>query len=1028
MFYLDFLKRGVEPGDTVTGSFIDQMLLHMMEAYVEKSAKGGEHHDKDKDRREKFEKNSDQSMVSHLLNGIFPTMRLLSWLEMMQLGPAPFSEVEKQIYILSYLMHDVDKIEDLYGLNTASREDIERAKGIIEKQLLTCNADKFFPDFSAYLEDITYLVVNTQQKYGTHLHTYLWQLRLKERRLLLLRRLCTYSDQIAYLVASPSAILLENETLTTILAELSDDELVFTYHQLREVRGLLTNVINNGLVELFKAGCAGELWPYLFFSDGVVYIKRKSSQLTISSKQIVDAVQARLRTICAATIKENAPGFKFSIQGLVKHPDYYFEFLSLEEYFLLLVNSTLRRTNNDVVSGPFEKLRQMQARGEIPADLALDFLSEDGERRVGKISRFFSTVFVTVLGMLDKRQETLRARTEQAVIEHLGLAPYWEQSLSIPNKGGVEYRWFWLGGCYLRAHPGIAVYGDEGSLQEIFRATLRLVLSLAGEELRKQMPQKYLSHLTHYLDSVVELPLAVRPQGQWPDFQHELERYTEAKGRGRRSALACTLCSSAYPTEEQSDSTALFQPWVYKNKLSLYAGKNAGGICTICSLELMLRQIMLQGQLRLTGGKFEALKTKYVAVYPNFFFTAETGELVKGILTQLQSINFFTIRRQLDRKEISVGTLLHLEAFGAPRPSETTSQPFIYQDEEDGVGDDGEQDGNESEGDDVEPSEKRADEAAQRSYIKYAQEMYPGMGFFGMKAGKETDDTSTWAMPAFLALALPLVTNTKVVVSEMPVPLFSSGHEFRETAIFDAPHPYLGSLLKAERVRVNQLLPKLRMLTSIYTVNLDTYAKQGKPEWKHLSEIARDLETDPLFLFTYLRKQERGESMYPGSVEHYMRIYKEIEPQEETLSRIKACVDAYTAFYRGGYQSHSILKPVDIVAKAIITSPLDIEKEDLLWQIQGEIKNWLDRVRSHQAKGWAVFYGKDIDTKQAEAVRNFVEIFYRDVFLSYCQGERGLLRNRINRFKDGCEAYYVHKRRLEGLEEHEEEADVIPTV
>ena len=77
-----------------------------------------------------------------------------------------------------------------------------------------------------------------------------------------------------------------------------------------------------------------------------------------------------------------------------------------------------------------------------------------------------------------------------------------------------------------------------------------------------------------------------------------------------------------------------------------------------------------------------------------------------------------------------------------------------------------------------------------------------------MRAGKKDDDTSAWAMPAFLALALPLVTNTKVVISEMALPLFSSGYDFRETVIFDAPHPYLDRLLKGKRVRVNELLKK----------------------------------------------------------------------------------------------------------------------------------------------------------------------------------------------------------------------------
>src|SRR4051812_17233785 len=92
-------------------------------------------------------------------------------------------------------------------------------------------------------------------------------------------------------------------------------------------------------------------------------------------------------------------------------------------------------------------------------------------------------------------------------------------------------------------------------------------------------------------------------------------------------------------------------------------------------------------------------------------------------------------------------------------------------------------------------------------------------------------DTASWAMPAFLALALPLVTSTKVVISEMSIPLFTSGRDFQETVVFDAPHPYLDWLLRGKRIRVNQLLQTLHRMTSIYRVNIDTYADKGKPHW-----------------------------------------------------------------------------------------------------------------------------------------------------------------------------------------------------
>ena len=1018
MFYLEFLKQAIDPADHVTRSFVEHMIPTMMEQYAVKSAKGGDHSrdtNLDERTRHKFEKKDDQSMVSHQLNGIFPTMRLLNLLEAEGIGPIPFSEVERRVYILSYLMHDVDKIVQIHGIETKDREAIEQAKDLVAEQLRLCNVEMFFPNFAAYLEDITYLVVNTQQKWGTNLHTFLWRFQLPERRLLLLRRLCTYSDHIAYLVPAPSAILLEAEarTLTTILSELSDDELVFTYHQLREVRGLLTNVINNGMVQLFTGGREG-FWPYLFYSDGVVYIKRKALQITIATEQIVETVRSQLRQICANIISGQAPGFKFDNKGIAKHPDFFFEFLTLEDYLELLARFTILKTKNDVTLGPLNKIRQMQTDGEIVASLPTEFTTD---KRAGMLSRFFSVVFGKLLGMLDKKQEMLRKQVEEELVKHLGLTPYWESAKTIPGKGGTEYRWFWLGACYLRDHPGIAEFEGDGNLFEVFTSMLALVTKLAGDELRKQMPQHYLNHLTRYLDSVIELPLSVRAGGILPDFQGEIDRYTGAKGKAKGRELICTLCNSDYPTEEQSDNAVLFQPWVYKNKLSLYAGANAGGVCAICAIELMLRQILQKGQLRLTGSKFEALRTKYLAVYPNFFFTAETGAMVQGILDQLQDINFFTMRRQLERRDITVRELLKLEAFAASNSNQ--NKPYIYIDEEEERVEDVETFADEGDGEEA-ASQSSSNE---RSYIKFEKTAYPGMCFFGMRAGKDNDDTSTWAMPAFLALALPLVTNTKVVISEMPLPLFSSGYDFRETVFFDAPHPYLDRLLKGKRVRVNELLKKVQLLTSVYSVNLDTYAKQGKPEWKHLSQIARDLETDPLFLFSYLRKQQRSENrdaLRSNEVDQYIHIYQTI--LEEDLGIIQNCVDRYTVFYRGGYQTHSILKPIDIVAKAIINSPMNIEEEDLLWQIQGELKSWLDRVRSRQATGYALFWGKDVDSHEAPAVREFVRYFNNEVFLNYCQGERGILRSRLNRFKDGCEAYYIYLRNTQRILEQEQEA------
>jgi CRISPR-associated protein Csc3 len=1017
MFFTHFLRDQVPPDDLVTHRFIEQMVPRLFEHYADTSAKGGDQSRNvlvNETTRHAFAAKADQSMVSHLLNGIFPTLHLLRALKEVGGVPLP-SDKERCIYVLSYLMHDIDKILGhealLHGyerpeqFETITREAIEHAKNLIADRLSALGADAFFPAYPTYLEDITYLVVNTQRRWNTHLPTYLWEgLELDERQLFPLRDLCTYSDKMAYLITEPSTILRHREgrKLGELLTKISHRKLEFSYHQLREVRGLFTNVVNTSVIYLFTHDREGNeregVWPYLFFSDGVVYLKRKDLSLAFSLSDIVETVQGHLRQTCAEMIKQHAPGFKFSIQGIAKHPAYYYEFLSLEEYVALLARFTINRTKNDVTAAPLNKIRQMQAAGEIGTELPLAF---PPEKRVliGIMSRFLSVIFTTLLGGMGKKHQALREQMEQEIVQALELTSYWQQARAIPRKGGVEYRWFWLADRYLHDHPGLDISGNERSLETIFTSICTFLIIKAGEALKEQLPQQYLIHLSPYLDSIVELPPSIRAESSFPNVSGELERYLRAKGQKRK--LVCTVCNSAYPTEEQNDNAVLFQPWVYKNKIALYAGKNAGGMCAICALEFMLRQILLKGQLRLTGSSFEALKTKYLAVYPNFFFTPETGALVSGILDQLQDINFFTVRKQLAGAEISISALWELDAFAAPIASET--QVVDLDEEED------------------EEEQEVSVQVPDRSYVKYHPERFPGIFLFGMRAGKDENDTASWAMPAFLALTLPLVTSTKIVVSEMSLPLFHSGRDFHETVIFDAPHPYLSWLLQGKRVRVNQLLRTVRRLVSIYRVNIDTYAKNGRPEWGHLSTIARELETDPLFLFSYLRRQERIESKYKSDVGVYLHIFTQI--LEADVSKIEHCVKNYITFYHGSYQSHSILKPVDIVAKAIITSPLSIEEEDLLWQIRGELKNWLDRVRSRQATGWAMFYGRDIPEKEAPAIETFVRGFYQEVFLEYCQGERGLLRSRINRFKDGCEAYYIDQLRLKKIQEQETEEE-----
>jgi len=971
MIQIALLEQAVDRDDDLLRRFVRQVVPGMMREYTFRAAKGGRFAD---ERRaegidvEHFDR--DQSMLGHLLNGIFPTMHLLRLLA--ERDVRQLSEVERQVYLAAYCLHDLDKILQQWGLDTHDRAAIDAVAEEAARQIETLGMDTFFPEFRDYLDDIVFLAVNTQKARDTHLNTYLFQLMLKERQLSVLRQLCIYSDVIAYTVRSPTDIVYGRgaRSLADTLAFLSRDTLSFAYHKFNEVRGLLTNVLNNSVMRLLRER---GLIPYLFFPNGVVYLvdlAERSHALAVSQDDITQAARQELVNICAKRIERGAPGFKFDNKGLVKKPDYYHDFLSAGDYLRMISRQTISRTTRDISASPAQKMQEMQAQSLIPDDINVTF---EPDLRVGVLARFLINLWKEALDQL--LDEAMRLQVQEQVLGRLGLTELWSTAERIPGRGGVEYKWFWLAAQYVASHPGIDTHQGAGNLQDLFDEIVNLVLPTIEKPLNAVLAGPYLPHLSTYLAGTLELyPMQIETERL--DFAAELAKYTGAKQR-RKATLLCTVCHSAYPTAEQG-SEVPFQPWVYKNRLSLYATANVGGICAICTLEMMLRQNMLKGELRFSGKDFEnKLKPKYFYLYPAYFFTTETAQVVRLFVDSFKFINFFEVRKQLRDTALAPADFLNLES-------------FIAEAEE-------------------------VEELKDAGYLKmeYPPDSFPALIFFGMKAGSRDSDTEAWTLPAFLALTLPLVLNVKVVVSESPVPLFASGDDFKETVVFDGPHPYLGHLLTADRIRIDSVYDNLVRLTGIYMLNIETFADGPRPNWNQLNGVTRRIATDPTWIFAYLRKQQRGDSFYAGDASRYIHLYQQIGGN---MSLIKGCVERYAVFYSGGYKSHSITKPVDMVARAIINSEPGIDPEDLKLEVRGELMKWMDRVRNRQAEGYAKFWGKDVETQEMPAIREFVGYFYDEVFQGYCQGERGVLRSRINRFRDGCEAYYTEKRATDRAE------------
>ena len=88
--------------------------------------------------------NHDQSMLAHILNGIFPTLTIA------RIAGQPLNELEERLYLIAYSFHDIDKLEGIRDLSVSDAEKSERFYSYLDEWVLKLQFDKFCPDYKEY--------------------------------------------------------------------------------------------------------------------------------------------------------------------------------------------------------------------------------------------------------------------------------------------------------------------------------------------------------------------------------------------------------------------------------------------------------------------------------------------------------------------------------------------------------------------------------------------------------------------------------------------------------------------------------------------------------------------------------------------------------------------------------------------------------------------------------------------------------------------------------------------------------------
>lgn len=1048
-------------GDRILENFAENVLPNLIRRLVGATAKGGQFTEDRRAEGKNVERSKeDQSFTSHLLNGLFPTYRILKKLKAPETKTNPVKrqcdETGIRLFIASYILHDFDKFPDYQAWLVANdnegkfknrdwrKEPAKKSeapnfgRGYIAKKVRDFGLDHLLGEtWEDYIDDLVWLSNNAGVKHDADLGLENRGLRpqLDGRVRGALAELVRLSDLFASVVKHPIDVKNngKSDNLPEVLHVLSNGQFKFSYHSLSDNRGVITNIINNTLIEAHPEYF---YTPLLYLPDGIIYLAA-SNALAINTEDIPNQVIAKIKRLCVEQLKRRQTGFSRDGKGF-KFADYYWLFfdpVQLMEVSIKAASRLIPETKSSSAKKRSESLLSYQAKGELPDNLNLQF---EDENQIDRLAEFGDIVCRGIwlrwcerVSDWQKQQPKANRKTPpdldltQQLAEYLGLSdtiPALRLIKSLKKTGGVPLDWYYLAAQYYRKEPGL----DFAQSFEVMEGMIKYATSLIKPILEEFTLPDGWEDLRTYANRVISLPTGAAIEPEPDPFLVEISRYNAAKITGRGRENVCAMSSSSYTVTEQMEPATLFAPQVYSNRQILFNIQAAKRhICSIWSIELMLRQILMN-QTNATGADFEERKYRYLYLYPAYFFTPETNNFLQKAYTWIARTRFDAdIRKHLITEK-------QVANFNVENYQQVDS--LLIQEN-------------------LQPEDDRTFK------ISYPDDQPLTFFFLALPPGRDATDTESWVMPAWLALALPLVLDVKAVASESPVPPFVSGADFEQTVLLDGEHQAIRSLIKQDQYRLDRILPRtsetagsvnrefspLNALSAAYCIHLEVNRKKdGNPDWGKLAALARDLETSPLYVFHYLnvwlRKQDR-DSVPIQKIRLYLKLYYYFDPEGKNVNQFRELTKLYRHFYRAKSQyakANAVLKPIDEAADVIlkIDKALASDSESLTDVVAGRLSKLMNNVRRKASEGkptLALIDGKWkpalTNEEERMAIYEFARYFVEEIFEANLKGDRARLAGRqLNLIRETCEYLYRLEDDRERQERNQDEPDDIPEI
>ncbi|MFM6781855.1 MAG: type I-D CRISPR-associated protein Cas10d/Csc3 [Dolichospermum sp.] len=1041
---LKLLKEAItaeNTNDQVMADFAEYVLPNLLKIAIGITAKGGKFFDEIDEKREAEGKTkvrrdnaADQSLNTHLLNGLFPANLIEQRLEKLDTTiKRVVKDKERRLVIAGFILHDFEKFPD--APEECRKLPLDEHRKIIDEKVKQLGLDKFInPEnpnqYQEYLDDLLCMAYNAQRRWDTNWNFSEFGLNpvLKDRTIRSLSDLTCLADSLASIIKHPQDA--EHPRINEILHSLSDGKLKFTYHHIAENRGVLTNVVNNAVIEAHTNLNTAEnryYEPLLYLPTGVIYLALRDAP-SISPETLPDMVVNQIKSLCSGQLNLRQTGFGRDGKGM-KYAEYYNLFFDSPGLMQVALDATLRILNSSktsVAKSRSENLIKFQKQNVLSSDYDFKF---DDDIRIDQIAEFGDLITRKIWEETVEKIENARKKDKKLpevpnfdlthkVVEFWNLTEYLPQVREIQrineslkeqklkgNTGGVPYEWYYLAAKYLEKNPGIE--DVRVNCQQVINYLTNLISPILTQY---QLPDGW-DDLRLWVSRVIMLPntnKSTSVTNEIDNFINELNNYNAAKKPGRGKQLICSISHSAYTVTEQMESAVLFTPQVYTNKQMLGGSNAKRNISSIAGVEMMLRQILMN-QTQAVGKRFEDGKYRYLYFYPTYYFTPETNKFLQKAYTNIAQTRFDTsIRNHFISKELQVDLT---------KENYQNVDSFLI--------------------------DENLDSEKDRTFkLSYPEDQPLTFYFMALPPGRDSTDTESWVMPSWLAFAFPMILDVKTVVSESPIPPFNDGAEFEETVFLDsAPHAFR-TLVKRDRFRLDYILEgweeygiqysaPLNVLTAAYAIHLDVNARQGKTgydaNWGKFTELAKDFETSALYVFAYLNKWVRNQGVETARIEkiklYTYHFYPCFDPytkfnstkeelivsEKSTLNHPQKLTELYRRFYRANKRfnpkANAVLKPIDIAAETILKADsIVFDGETLTLAVAAEIFKLMDRVHSSTAEGRWMMNKRE---EERQAVLEFSKYFVEDVFEKCFKSDRARLAGRqLNLIRDTCEFLY----------------------